>query len=233
MKRVAERVFVWTGGALFVFALALAAWWYAMPLGHTGTMTASVPARLHAALLDVVLFAAFAAHHSLFARGGVKRWVARVVPERLTRSMYVWIASLLLIAVCLVWQPIGGTIYVAPPSIAALLLVAQLCAVAFIGRAVSAIDALELAGIRLPHDSAPLQTTGPYQLVRHPIYLGWIVIVFLPRTLTVDRLVFATVSSLYLIAAIPWEERSLEAAFGETYRRYRRHVQWRVIPYLY
>ncbi len=61
--------------------------------------------------IDAVLFTAFAAHHSVFARDAVKRWLTRMVPERLLRSVYVWLASLLLIGVCVAWQPVGGEIY--------------------------------------------------------------------------------------------------------------------------
>jgi protein-S-isoprenylcysteine O-methyltransferase Ste14 len=78
-----------------------------------------------------------------------------------------------------------------------------------------------------------LQTTGPYRLVRHPLYLGWMLVVFAPANMTGDRLFFAVITSAYLIAAIPWEERSLVKAFGETYVRYKEQVRSRVIPYVY
>ena len=60
---------------------------------------------------DALLVSVFAAHHSVFAREGVKRWLARSVPERLLRSVYVWTASLLLFATCAAWQPIGGELF--------------------------------------------------------------------------------------------------------------------------
>ena len=46
-------------------------------------------------------------------------------------------------------------------------------------------------------------------------------------------LAFAALTSLYLAIAIPWEERSLVAAFGDAYRRYQRQVRWRMIPFIY
>ena len=51
--------------------------------------------------------------------------------------------------------------------------------------------------------------------------------------MTADRFVFAVMSTSYLVVAIPWEERSLERAFGEAYRRYKARVRWRVIPFIY
>jgi protein-S-isoprenylcysteine O-methyltransferase Ste14 len=100
---------------------------------------------------------------------------------------------------------------------------------------VRAIDPLELAGIRRPGTAGPsaLQITGPYRLVRHPLYLGWMLIVFGAAHMTGDRLAFASITSLYLVIAIPWEERSLERAFGDAYRRYQVDVRWRAIPYVF
>jgi len=66
--------------------------------------------------------------------------------------------------------------------------------------------------------------------VRHPIYLGWMLVVFGAPTMTTNRMLFAAVSSCYLLVAIPWEERSLVAEFGEAYRAYRRQVRWRILP---
>ena len=72
-----------------------------------------------------------------------------------------------------------------------------------------------------------------YKLVRHPIYLGWALIVFGASPMTVDRAVWALVSTLYLIIAMPWEERSLSAAAGPAYSAYCRRVRWRMVPGVY
>ena len=100
-------------------------------------------------------------------------------------------------------------------------------------QSVRAIDALELAGIRSQSEAAGLQIAGPYRLVRHPLYLGWTLVVFGAAAMTGDRLGFAAITTLYLMLAIPWEERSLRAAFGSDYDRYIRHVRWRMIPFIY
>jgi protein-S-isoprenylcysteine O-methyltransferase Ste14 len=229
-----DRLFVWTGGALFIASLATVAWWYAGPLGRAnrapGTSTGMALA------LDAVLFSVFALHHSLFARTPLKNAVARLVPASLLRSIYVWIASLLLVTLCALWQPVGGVLYDANAWLTVVLVIVQLTGLGLIARSVAAIDPLELAGIRhtdADKEPSPLQTTGPYRLVRHPLYLGWMLIVFGPALLTGDRLAFAAFSSFYLVVAIPWEERSLTAAFGQEYVRYTRQVRWRVIPYVY
>ena len=231
-----ELVFVWVGGALFVGSLALWVWWYALALGRSQPWSGWRPF-----VFDMILFTAFASHHSVFARDAVKRRMS-AIPRHLLRSVYVWIASLLLIGVCLLWQPIGGEVYRVTGAGAVALALVQIGGVWFIYGAVARLDPLELAGIRTEDEAArrratsgpsALQITGPYRLVRHPIYLGWILIVFGVSHMTGDRLAFATVSSLYLIVAVPWEERSLRQSFGEDYDRYMRQVRWRVLPYMY
>ena len=218
---------MWAGGAVFVGALAFCAYSYAVPWSRAGAFS------LSAAAVDAVLFSVFALHHSLFAREPVKRWLAAAVPEALLRSVYVWLASLLLIGVCLAWAPVGGELY-AHHSIAAFghgFL--QAMGVVIIAMAVRTIDPLELAGIRRHAAAESLQIIGPYHWVRHPLYSGWLLVTFGAAHMTGDRLIFAGISTLYLLIAMPLEERSLRSSFGAEYDEYRTQVRFRLIPYVY
>lgn len=223
------RAFVWVGGALFVASLSLTAWLYIVVLDRTLPFAGARPLLVDAAWLTL-----FALHHSLFARDGAKAWLADRVGVPLLRSTYVWIASLLLIGVCLAWQPIGGEIYRAHAAPALALTAVQLAGVWLTARGAAQIDPLELAGIRQAADrTAPLQVTGPYGWVRHPLYLGWALMTFGAAHMTGDRLAFAALTTFYLVIAIPWEERSLRRIFGGEYERYMRQVRWRMIPFIY
>ena len=95
----------------------------------------------------------------------------------------------------------------------------QLYGVGLIAQSVRGIDPLELAGIRRESARGPLQIRGPYALVRHPLYFGWVLAVFGAAHMTGDRLAFAAITTLYLVIAIPWEERSLVRCFGEDFAR--------------
>jgi protein-S-isoprenylcysteine O-methyltransferase Ste14 len=229
MPRWIERVFVWTGAALFAVSLMLTGWLYAKDVGRLDRAAGVGPA-----LIDTLLLTAFAVHHSLFARPQIKEAVSRLVPERLVRSLYVWVASLLLIGVCLWWQPVGGTLYRAEGLLAVPFLLIQIAGLALIVVAVRAIRALELAGVHPPRPHADeLQVRGAYTLVRHPLYLGWILAIGGAGHMTGDRLLFFLVTTLYIVVAIPWEERGLLGEFGAAYERYRAQVRWRIVPYLY
>jgi protein-S-isoprenylcysteine O-methyltransferase Ste14 len=230
-----ENLFVWGGGAIFVISLAACAYFYlviwASPAPADGGWTA-----VQAAAINALLFAAFALHHSLFARESIKTHVARVVPEHLLRSLYVWTASVLLLAVLVLWQPVAGNVYVVTGWPAALHTAVQLIGLWLIARSVAQISPLDLAGIKpasVKNGSTVLQVGGPYNWVRHPLYLGWLLALFGAAQMTADRFAFAAISTAYLLVAIPWEERSLLRVFGEPYARYQRTVRWRVVPYVY
>jgi protein-S-isoprenylcysteine O-methyltransferase Ste14 len=140
---------------------------------------------------------------------------------------------MLLIAVCMLWRPVGGELYRASGAAAVVLGAVQLAGIWCIACAVARLDPLELAGIRSESAAAGLQMGGVYRWVRHPIYLGWVIAVFGTPHLTGDRLAFAVVSTLYLAAAVPFEERSLRRLFGDEYIRYTRAVRWRIVPFIY
>jgi methanethiol S-methyltransferase len=214
-------------------ALAACAYWY-LDVWSSPAVPAGSPARALAA--DTAIFAVFAGHHSVFARDSVKHRLSRLVPERLLRSVYVWTASVLLVAALAAWQRVGGDVYRVGGWRAVLHAAVQFAGVWLIARSVARIDALELAGIKAPPgdaDSAELQIAGPYRWVRHPLYLGWVLALFGAAHMTADRLAFAAITTGYLVIAIPWEERSLRRAFGGQYERYQAAVRWKILPYVY
>jgi methanethiol S-methyltransferase len=227
--RYVARLFAWAGGAIFVTSLAVCAGCYLIvwgrPVAHA-TSSASIA-------VDALLLTLFAAHHSLFAREPVKALIVRVVPEGQIRSWYVWIASALFIAVCLGWRMIGGEIWNLTGAAAGTSAAIQLAGVALIALAVRHLDPLELAGIRPTSAHEPLQATGVYGLVRHPLYLGWVMCVFGAAHMTGDRLAFAIITTAYLVIAVPWEEQSLRRSFGQDYDLYVRSVRWRIVPFIY
>jgi len=232
-----ERLFVWSGGAMFVASLAACAYFYLVVWASPAAAGGGTAVR--AAAINSVLFAVFALHHSLFARDSIKRRMARAVPERLLRSCYVWTASALLLGVLALWQPVAGDVYHVTGWPSFVHAAIQLSGLWLIARSVAQISPLELAGIKhapvsgVSNASNTLQVGGPYRWVRHPLYLGWLLALFGAAHMTGDRAAFAAISTAYLLVAIPWEERSLLRAFGEPYARYQGVVRWRVVPYVY
>ena len=246
-------MFAWAGSVCFVASLGYFLFTYATRFG----IVTPGPLRAGAVAWDVALFSAFAMHHSVFAREPVRRWVTRACPT-LERSVYVWVASVLLILVCWLWQPVAGVVWDIDGSGAWMLRILQLAGIALSVYSAVLIDIWELAGTRQldstpnaplrnsplptpnsqglgvgPVGSGEFSTRGPYGWVRHPIYLGWFLLVFSVGTMTMTRLVFGAVSCVYVLIAIPFEERSLRKTTGGAYERYVRRVRWRLLPRVY
>ena len=228
------------GGLLFfVEALIYFVYRYAVVFGRELTGTSDP----RAIVVDVTLFTVFALHHSLFARDTIRKRITRSVGV-LERSTYVWIASALFIAVCAWWQPVAGAMWrIDEPAAAWLLRAAQLVGVWLTLRSALMIDFLELAGLRQVDDRHPVRsnlgdpatfkTSGPYGWVRHPIYAGWFLLVFAVPSMTMTRFVFAVTSSLYLLIAIPFEERSLRSSSAGAYEQYMKQVRWKLLPHVF
>lgn len=218
------------GGALAFLASFVAGGWRYVELGRPPAEAPLLPA----VLANVALFGAFALHHSLLAREPVKAWVARVLSPSLERPTYVWVASLLFMAACLAWRPIAGIVYRIPPPWAWAVGALQLAGGVLTLDAARRIDVRVLAGLKPePAQAGDLVARGTYRFVRHPIYLGWVLLVWAASDMTTGRLVFAAISTAYLVAAVPFEERSLRRRFGPSYDAYRRQVRWRIVPGLY
>jgi protein-S-isoprenylcysteine O-methyltransferase Ste14 len=220
-------VFAWTGAALFLASLAYFLYCYLVAFGRPAATTPP-----GAIAWNVTLFSIFALHHSVFARERIRAQMARLVPPRLERSFYVWVASLLFIAVCALWQPVAGVIWEVEGAARGGLWLLQLFAAWLTLRSAGVIDVMVLAGVKQAGE-AVFRAAGPYGWVRHPIYSGWFLLVFAVSPMTGTRLVFAVTSSLYLLLAIPFEERSLRTTTAGAYDQYTRQVRWKLIPGVY
>lgn len=227
----------WTGALLFAGSLALFLYVY---LVRFSEMPAPGPVVVPI-LMDLALFSVFAVHHSLFARTGLKVRIRTFAPPALERSLYTSVASILFIAVCLLWVPVPGVLYRLEGFWYWTAVSVQIAGVLFTFFGSKAIDVLDLAGVRAvlrerggQRDAhVPLTTSGVFGIVRHPLYFGWTLLVFGAPHMTATRLVFAVISTAYLAMAIPWEERSLVETFGSDYETYRANVRWRMIPGIY
>jgi hypothetical protein len=227
----AARTFAWGGAVLFAAALVYFLFSYAVTFGEIVPGEAELPA----ILIDTALFSVFALHHSVFARGPVRAFVQSRVPAHLERSVYVWAASLMLIAVCALWRAVPGALWQLQAPWSWVMVVVQLAGIWLTVRAAVVIDPLDLAGLRWTPAVKRLEfrAAGPYGWVRHPIYLGWILIVFGVGTMTMTRLVFAVVSSAYILMAIPLEERTIRASSDGAYEDYMRRVPSKLIPWVH
>jgi protein-S-isoprenylcysteine O-methyltransferase Ste14 len=230
-------LFAWTGALAFAGSIGWFLYCYLVPYG----VPAAPGPVARPILIDTALFGAFALHHSLLARTGLKQRIRRTMRPELERSLYTWTASILFIVVCSLWQPVPGIWYGLDAPWSILGYSVQAIGIALTLGSARAVDFLDLAGVRQVQHAArgttpqriALQTRGLYGCVRHPLYLAWVLMVFGAPAMTATRATFAIISTAYIAIAIQWEERSLVETFGREYENYRRRVRWRMVPWVY
>jgi protein-S-isoprenylcysteine O-methyltransferase Ste14 len=189
----------------------------------------SVP---EAIVVDLVLVGIFAIQHSIMARPAFKRWWAGTLPVACQRSTYVLLSSLILLLLFWQWRPIPTPIWRIDGMAAWLLAGIYWLGWLIVFASTFMIDHFELSGLRqafsvlrgteLPGQS--FRTPLLYKIVRHPIMLGLLLAFWATPEMTAGHLLFAVMSTAYILVGVQFEERDLIAEFGATYERYCQRV---------
>ncbi|TWI05963.1 protein-S-isoprenylcysteine O-methyltransferase Ste14 [Luteimonas cucumeris] len=185
--------------------------------------------------INLALLSLFAVQHSGMARPAFKRWFTRYVPASIERSTFVLASSLVLVLLYWQWRPLPALVWNVE-SEAARWLLHGLAALGWVLVLASTflIDHFDLFGLRQtwraalgrgPTPAAPFVTRALYRIVRHPIMLGFLIAFWATPTMTMGHLLFALVTTGYILVAVKYlEERDLVAQYGDTYRDYQRRV---------
>lgn len=199
----------------------------AIDTGTQGPIVAAI-------VVNLLLLSLFALQHSIMARPAFKRLWTRLVPKVVERSTYVLMTCVALILIFAYWQPMTLKIWNASDTIAGPLLSAAFWAGWFIVLASTfMIDHLDLVGLKQVHahlknrtaQSAKFRKFGFYRLVRHPIMTGFLIAFWATPIMTTGHLLFALVTTGYIvIAVLRLEEKDLVAEIGTPYLKYQREV---------
>ncbi|HEY5971593.1 MAG TPA: isoprenylcysteine carboxylmethyltransferase family protein [Pseudoxanthomonas sp.] len=188
---------------------------------------------LQSVIVNTMLIGLFAIQHSVMARQGFKRWWTRIVPAPIERSTYVLVSSGVLALLFWQWRPLPPVLWDISGQYARLALYALgalgwllLFASTFV---ISHFDLFGLRQVwsharRRAYPETPFVVRTLYRIVRHPLYLGFVIAFWATPTMSLGHLLFAITTTGYILVAIQLEERDLVAAFGNDYRDYQRRV---------
>ena len=186
-----------------------------------------------ALIVNILLMSLFAIQHSVMARKQFKQWWTQYVPKSVERSTYVLFASLALILLLWQWRPIPAVVWqVADPLIATIITGLAMLGWLIVLTSTFLINHFELFGLHQvtnnlsgrPMPEPRFRTPLYYKFVRHPIYLGFIIAFWMTPTMTMGHLLFAAVTTAYILVGIWLEEHDLVDLFGDDYLKYKRQV---------
>jgi protein-S-isoprenylcysteine O-methyltransferase Ste14 len=195
--------------------------------------TGAEVAKTEALGVNLVLMLIFALQHSVMARKPFKRWWTRIVPLAIERSTYVFLSSLALMLLFWQWRPLPAVVWqIDAPELAMAVTGLSLFGWVIVFSSTFLINHFELFGLhQVTNNFAGQQMPAPrfrtplfYKFVRHPLYLGFIIAFWAAPTMTMGHLLFAAVTTAYILIGITLEERDLVELFGDDYRGYRERV---------
>jgi protein-S-isoprenylcysteine O-methyltransferase Ste14 len=155
------------------------------------------------------------------------------VPKSVERSTYVLFTCLALILLFWQWRPMPAAIWnIQHPQIAMAVMGLSFVGWFIVLTSTFLINHFELFGLHQvannfsgrPMPAPRFRVPLFYKFVRHPLYFGFIIAFWAAPVMTVGHLLFASVTTAYILVAIQLEERDLVDLFGEDYRRYRKRV---------
>lgn len=190
-------------------------------------------------LLNAALLGLFAIQHSVMARPAFKRWWTQFVPVEIERSTFVLITCVLLVAMFVLWQPLPVVIWsVADPVWGSVLTGISLIGAGIVLVSTFIINHFDLFGLRQvwlqfngkPYTHMQFKKRGFYKYMRHPLMFGFLILFWFTPHMTIGHMVFAILTTGYILVALIFEERDLINAHGEEYLKYKREVP-KLIPF--
>jgi len=188
---------------------------------------------VNALLINVGLLSLFAIQHSVMARPAFKKWFTQFINPAIERSTYILLSSIILLFIYWKWQPMTTVVWETENLASDILMVVFFVGWLIVFLSTFMISHFELFGLTQIYQNFKDQSlTYPefqvnwfYKLVRHPLMLGFIIAFWAAPTMTYGRLLFAVVTTAYMLIAVKYlEEKDLRKLLGKDYENYQKRV---------
>ncbi|WP_405414071.1 methanethiol S-methyltransferase [Maribacter sp. Asnod1-A12] len=195
----------------------------------TGEEISLVPA----VLINLGLLSLFALQHSIMARPAFKKWFTKIIDPAMERSTYILLSSLILLFMYWKWQPMTTIVWETENIVSLIVMAIFFLGWTIVFLSTFMISHFELFGLTQIYQNFKDQSlTYPefqvnwfYKLVRHPLMLGFIIAFWAAPTMTYGRLLFAVVTTAYMLIAVKYlEEKDLRNLLGKDYENYQKRV---------
>tara|TARA_R110002051_G_scaffold297564_2_gene364003 strand:+ start:53305 stop:54042 length:738 start_codon:yes stop_codon:yes gene_type:complete len=195
----------------------------------TGEETSLIPA----VIINLGLLSLFALQHSIMARPAFKKWFTKIIDPAMERSTYILLSSLILLFMYWKWQPMTTIVWETENIVSLIVMAIFFLGWTIVFLSTFMISHFELFGLTQIYQNFKDQSlTYPefqvnwfYKLVRHPLMLGFIIAFWAAPTMTYGRLLFAVVTTAYMLIAVKYlEEKDLRNLLGKDYENYQKRV---------
>jgi len=185
-----------------------------------------------ALVVNLGVLSLFAIQHTIMARGWFKAKWTKICPPAVERSTFVVITCVILLTLFTQWRPLEGELWHVEGVGATVLQGLSFAGFALVVVATFLIDHFELFGLKqvvryfrgTEHTDPPFLVRSLYRYTRHPLYVGFIMAFWFTPHMTYSHLLFAAVTTGYLMIGIQFEEHDLIRMHGDKYREYKAQV---------
>ena len=218
---------------LTAFMLYMGSWDF-LPIHINSGVANSITIR--AVIGNLLILLLFGLHHSIAARSSFKEKLTQIMPAAIERSTYVMISGIFMIAICLYWQPLAGMLWTIDNKIVVLILkTIHVLGWLVLVTATFEIDHFHLMGLKQSlsintNEDGKLKEHFLYGIVRHPIQTGVLMGIWSTAHMSMTQFMLSICLTIYIFIGLNYEEKSLEANFGDIYLDYKKRVPG-IIPF--
>ncbi len=239
MKKVLVILYAIIAYAIFLIAFLYAIGFVGNFLVPKGIDTGFETSTVEALLINLALMSLFAIQHSVMARPAFKKWITKYISPAIERSTYVLLSSLVLLLMYWQWQPMTAIVWELENNWVLVLTGFFFLGWTIVFLSTFMISHFELFGLTQVFEnfkdqqirSPKFQVNYFYKIVRHPIMLGFIIAFWATPTMTVGHLLFAAVTTAYILVAVKFlEEKDLKKLIGKDYEEYQKEVPM-IVPF--